>query len=533
MATEIPLFTARTQVPTARPSARPGVMPGAPFLVNPQAAGLGAVAAKAAADFAAIGDRVQAGVRTRAMGEAITELGRLQQEVDETNDPAALGPLVLRRRQEIEAKVNERLGSDAEGRELIGVRLADNFSQITRGAAARGRALESDAFKAQVVEGGRELSARAAAGGAAYDTALADYRALLAPAVAAGRITRTEAASLEQRWQADAQGAQVLRMVRDQPGAVAMALADPRQFSALTAIERERYITAAAGRQQALAAQSIAAANRNDLVQRRQAEAASNTAEKDIIDALRRQDTAAASDALGRLRQFGTGAQYRTFEGMVSGQIEDVPTTPTMRGFLAERLTDRANPLTREEAGDLLRRGLRGDAGGISMALYDDALKQIEARQDARVREADEFVQRQLGVPSGVTPDGQLQPWQRTARNLHGEIMNELVKQRLENQNIDPLRFVRDYMKERGSPDQVLQQQRNAQAAATLARNGITRQRLEEMQQQLDARAAYRGLSWAERQTAATPRAPVYQGGAVTQDQLNRWRATLDQAGVE
>ena len=66
------------------------------------------------------------------------------------------------------------------------------------------------------------------------------------------------------------------------------ALADPSRSTALRADQRERFVTAAATRQQALAAQSIAADNRAEAARRRQAEAQATAAEKDIIDATRR-----------------------------------------------------------------------------------------------------------------------------------------------------------------------------------------------------------------------------------------------------
>lgn len=257
MATEIPIFTARTRVPSAGG-------PPAPVLQNPQAAaGTGLALNRAAADLEKIGERVQAGVRVRALADATTALGALQTELDGTNDPAALGPLVLQRRQQIEAQVRERLGSDAEGLDLVNARLADNFSALTRAAAARGRALESDAFKATIVESGRELAARAAAGGEGVNsTAVRDYTAMLDAGVAGGRITRLEAATLAQRFRADVEGAQVLRLVRDQPGAVATVLSDPSRFTSLSAQERERYITAAAQREQTMIARGVAASER-------------------------------------------------------------------------------------------------------------------------------------------------------------------------------------------------------------------------------------------------------------------------------
>jgi hypothetical protein len=63
MATEIPIFTARTGVPS------PGAPP-APVLVNPQAAaGTARALERAAGEIEKIGERVQAGVRVRALGQ--------------------------------------------------------------------------------------------------------------------------------------------------------------------------------------------------------------------------------------------------------------------------------------------------------------------------------------------------------------------------------------------------------------------------------------------------------------------------------
>ena len=122
-------------------------------------------------------------------------------------------------------------------------------------------------------------------------------------------------------------------MVRDNPARSSACLLIPRGL-------RRCGPTSASGlspqrrRQQALAAQSIAADNRAETLRRRQAEAQATAAAEDIIDATRAGNVPAAQDALARLRASGTGV-YRTYEGIVNGTIQDIPTTPVMRAMVS------------------------------------------------------------------------------------------------------------------------------------------------------------------------------------------------------
>ena len=345
--------------------------------------------------------------RMEALAGASQEMADLAGEVDKATDPDAIRPMIQQRAQAIREKWLGGLSGDAEGIASVGLRLTESTSGLTRAGDRRALALRTDAFNARVLDAQRELTTRAANGDA---EAVRTFGALLEEGVRSGFYGPTDAAKQQQAFQAEVQGAQVLRMVRDNPGAVAGVLADPSRFTALRADQRERFVTAAASRQQALAAQSIAADNRAETARRRQAEAAAAAAEKDIIDYTRQGNVPAAQAALQRLRANGTGDSYRTYEGIVNGTVQDIPTTPNMRAMVADRLADPANPLTRDEMNGWLAEGK------ISQGLVAETLPRIRERENADFREAEAFVGRALNVPSGTIADRDLQPWQRQAR---------------------------------------------------------------------------------------------------------------------
>jgi hypothetical protein len=243
--------------------------------------------------------------------------------------------MVAQRRQEIEAKLQEQLRGDREGFTLASARLTDNFNAVTRGAAARARGLEEDAFKATLFEQQRALSARAANGDA---EAVRDWGELLR--LSEGRLSRVDLAQFNQRFQGDVDSAHALRLVRDNPAAAVRALADPRQFPSLDAAARERLINSATSRQQAQATMAYTNALRQDAAQRRANETASNAAEKDLADALIAGDTAAAQAALGRLRPVASGETYDRWASRVRDGRADIPTTPLMEAAIANRLQE-------------------------------------------------------------------------------------------------------------------------------------------------------------------------------------------------
>lgn len=463
--------------------------------------------------------------RMEALAGASQELADLAGEVDKATDPDAIRPMIQQRADAIRQRWMAGLSGDAEGQASVGLRLTESVAGLTRAGDRRTLALRTDAFNARVLDAQRELTTRAANGDA---EAVRTFGALLEEGVRSGFYGPTDAAKQQQAFQAEVQGAQVLRMVRDNPGAVAGVLADPARFTALRADQRERFVTAAATRQQAMAAQSIAADSRAEAARRRQAEAQATAAEKDIIDATRAGNVSAAQDALARLRTSGSGDSYRTYEGIVNGTIQDIPTTPVMRAMVSDRLADPGNPLTRQELNTWLA------DGRVSQTLVAETLPRIRERENADFREAEAFVGRALNVPSGTIADRDLQPWQRQARLLSGQIINDLMVERQRNPGLDPLKYVRDRLANDPTPQQNLAAQRNAEAFRRLPAQARTRDGLDQLQAQVDAWVSYQRLPWLERQQATTPpRPPTINGQAVTQDVLTRWRGILDAAGVE
>ena len=186
-------------------------------------------------------------------------------EVDKATDPDAIRPMIQQRAEAIRQKWLAGLSGDAEGLASVGLRLSESTSGLTRAGDRRALTLRTDAFNARVLDAQRELTTRAANGDA---EAVRTFGALLEEGVRSGFYGPTDAAKQQQAFQAEVQGAQVLRMVRDNPGAVAGVLADPARFTALRADQRERFVTAAATRQQAMAAQSIAADSRAEAARR-------------------------------------------------------------------------------------------------------------------------------------------------------------------------------------------------------------------------------------------------------------------------
>ena len=89
---------------------------------------------------------------------------------------------------------------------------------------------------------------------------------------------------------------------------------------------------------------------------------------------------------LARLRASGTGDSYRTYEGIVNGTIQDIPTTPVMRAMVSDRLADPGNPLTRQELNTWLA------DGRVSQTLVAETLPSIRERENADFREAEAFV---------------------------------------------------------------------------------------------------------------------------------------------
>ena len=162
--------------------------------------------------------------RMEALAGASQEMADLAGEVDKATDPDAIRPMIQQRAQAIREKWLGGLSGDAEGIASVGLRLTESTSGLTRAGDRRALALRTDAFNARVLDAQRELTTRAANGDA---EAVRTFGALLEEGVRSGFYGPTDAAKQQQAFQAEVQGAQVLRMVRDNPGAVAGVLADP------------------------------------------------------------------------------------------------------------------------------------------------------------------------------------------------------------------------------------------------------------------------------------------------------------------
>jgi hypothetical protein len=220
-------------------------------------------------------------------------------------------------------------------------------------------------------------------------------------------------------------------------------------------------------------------------------------AEVDFNDAFRRGDTEGTQDALGRMRRHSTAGEYASAADRFYGS-RDIPTTPQMQSWVETRLRDRAAPLTRNELDDA-RSGRR-----VSEQVYRDGLSRLSAREDARFREAEDFVRLQLNVPPATIPDRELQPYQRTARDQNNRIIADLMIERQRNPDVDSFAYVRDRLAQRDNPQTIIQREQANAGLARLPTNIRSPEGLDRLEEQLAQYEAYRALGWFARQSAET-----------------------------
>ena len=348
--------------------------------------------------------------------------------------------------------------------------------------------------------------------------------AAIAGAVTANLIPADRGERLRQQFVGRIAQAEVLRDINSNPTLALQRLASG-QYSISDPVQAERLAAQARTQIQAQATLADVALRRQEHQQRIRA----NEAEKQWTDARARGDQAAMVRALGVLRRDGQPGQYAAAYDATYG-IREPQTTPQMQSWAETRLRDRQRPLTREELEQAR------SSRQINDTVYRETLRTLTAREDTRFREAEQFVERALEVPSSTIPDSQLQPYQREARRQSNAIVNDLVLHRRDNPDADPLAFVRQRL-EQANPQRALQQQRATAALNSAPQQVRTWEGFDQVAEQFAQWQAYRGLGWAARQVTGTVNQPVVRGATgdirVTADMIQRWRDMLTAAGVQ
>lgn len=427
------------------------------------------------------------------------------------------------RAMEIRGEIEASAGSDRVRGAVMrdfDRRALGSWVEVRRGEAGRvqdrSRATIDDALA------GHARLAAESPNDAVRSTHIAAARAAIARGVAEGVIPAAQAGNLERGFLGRVDEARALSLINTNPAEAERALADPRQFPNMDPVRRERLYAQSASRADRGSAEERQSA---ELFQREQA----RQAELDFNDAFRRNDVEGTREALGRMRQHSTSGEYASAADRFYGS-RDIPTTPQMQSWVETRLRDRASPLTRSQLEDE-RAGRR-----ISEQVYRDGLSRLAAREDARFREAEDFVRLQLNVPPATIPDRDLQPYQRTARDQNNRIIADLMIERQRNPDIDPFAYVRDRLAQRENPASLVQREQANAGLARLPTSIRTPEGLDRVEEQLAAYEAYRSLNWFARQGAATVEAPtVVIGGrsqVVTRQQIERWQTMQRQAGI-
>jgi hypothetical protein len=524
-------------IPTFTSGVSMGGPPAAPQM-NPAVAG-------AAAGAAAEGSAQLANAFARLGGqfEQVAEQERRQREANEATQLDVLAAQRLEeariaaasdtnpgaaerfqaRAMEIRGEIEASAGSDRVRGAVMrdfDRRALGSWVEVRRGEAGRvqdrSRATIDDALA------GHARLAAESPNDAVRSTHIAAARAAIARGVAEGVIPAAQAGNLERGFLGRVDEARALSLINTNPAEAERALADPRQFPNMDPVRRERLYAQSASRADRGSAEERQSAERFQREQARQAEL-------DFNDAFRSGDVARTQEALGRMRQHSTSGEYASAADRFYGS-RDIPTTPQMQSWLETRLRDRAAPLTRTQLED--RRAGRL----ISEQVYRDGLSRLSAREDARFREAEEFVRLQLSVPPATIPDRDLQPYQRTARDQNNRIIADLMIERQQNPDLDPFAYVRARLAQRESPQAIVQRQQAAEALARLPESLRTAGGLARVEEELAAYEAYRRLGWIDRQVTATVPAPTVTIGGrssqVTRAQIERWKELHQQAGV-
>ena len=339
----------------------------------------------------------------------------------------------------------------------------------------------------------------------------------IAARVATGVLPADDGQKLQRSFRGRMAQAEAIRDINGNPSLALGRLADLTQYRGLDEIQRERLAAQARTALQTRATQADTAMRREE----HQARIRANEADKAFQDAQRSGDVAAQERALEVLRRDGQPGQYASAADSLYGRREP-PTTPAMEAWLEDRLRHRGQPLTRAELEEA--RGKRQ----INDTVYRRGLERLSGREDARFREAEQFIERALDVPSSTIPDAQLRPWQQTARRQANSIVNDLVVARRGNADVDPLAFVQERLRTAEDPIRV---NRREQARDALGRQSVefrTPEGLAAISQQW---TAYEQAKASRGWFSSAPQPPRLSNGTlVTADMIARARALQIQA---
>ena len=443
-------------------------------------------------------------------------------DTDGTSSPAELRNNYNRGALALIEQVGRDLNPTARSRFISQARTqlaADQQEIITAGTRRlqqRGEAALDGVLDTYAQDAVRNPSTRA--------VSIQQAEAAIAGAVTANQIPADQGERLRQRFVGRIAQAEVLRDINTNPTVALQRLA-AGQYQISDPVQAERLAAQARTQIQAQATLADVALRRQEHQQRIRA----TEAEKQWTDARARGDQEGMVRALGVLRRDGQPGQYAAAYDATYG-IREPQTTPQMQSWAETRLRDRQRPLTREELEQAR------SSRQINDTVYRETLRTLTAREDTRFREAEQFVERALEVPSSTIPDSQLQPYQREARRQSNAIVNDLVLHRRDNPDADPLAFVRQRL-EQADPQRALQQQRATAAINAAPQQVRTWEGFDEISQQFAQWQAYRGLGWAARQVTGTVNQPVVRGATgdvrVTADMIQRWRDMLTAAGVQ
>jgi hypothetical protein len=510
-----------------------GAQPAQQGRVNPAAFGqearAGAEAAGQAAEyFGNLSRSIQQAQQVSDLNQANTAfaagLGKGLAQLEQQTDPSKIGPAFSTMMTDLRSQIGGSL-TDARTRSLFEAHVQTSLAQqmggvirlTTRRTVERGEGLLDGRLAG--------LGQQAAANPEFRDRLDQEARAAIGGAVAAGIISADKAQNWEQRYFGRLDTAEVMGLIARNPVQAMAALADANRFTGLDPVARARLSNSAT---QALTAQATRADVGLRQAERADARAA-DEAEKAFHDAMANGKQDEAAQALAVLRARGRpGAYAQAFDRMTGAR--EPAATPAMNAWLESRLFDRGRPLTRAEL-----EGARA-GGNINDTLYATGVSRLQARENERFREAEQFIERSLEVPSATIPDSQLQPWQREAKRQGNQIVNDLMIARRANPDLDPVAFVQQRMAAAQSPEATIRQQRAVQQMARLPEAARTPEGLDKLAQELAAYLAYQGLGSLSRIGTTTVRPPVVTDAngtrtTITAEDIARWRQFQTDAG--